>query len=117
MVEPAHHRLSISAQCCLLRIGRSSYYYPRVPEMDETLALMKLIDTTFPDCPWYGRRQMAQYLRHNGHEGSRSRVWRLMVQMGLTPIYRRPRTSEPHPRHQIYPYLLRKLTIERPNHV
>lgn len=51
MVEPAHHRLSISAQCRLLSIGRSSYYYAPVPETDETLALMTVIDATFLDCP------------------------------------------------------------------
>ena len=68
MVEPAHHRLSISAQCRLLRISRSSYYYAPVPETDETLALMTVIDTTFLDCPWYGSRQMARHLRRNGHE-------------------------------------------------
>jgi putative transposase len=54
MVEPAHHRLSISAQCRLLRISRSSYYYAPVPETDETLALMTVIDATFLDYPWYG---------------------------------------------------------------
>ena len=102
MVEPAHHRLSISAQCRLLRISRSSYYYAPVPETDETLALMTVIDTTFLDWPWHGSRQMAR---------------RLMAKMGLTPIYQRPRTSDPHPQHRIYPYLLRKLMIERPNHV
>ncbi|MGX1189308.1 transposase InsO family protein [Porphyrobacter sp. MBR-49] len=117
MVEPAHHRLSISAQCRLLRISRSSYYYAPVPETDETLALMTVIDTTFLDCPWYGSRQMARHLRRNGRDVGRRRVRRLMAKMGLTPIYQRPRTSDPHPQHRIYPYLLRKLTIERPNHV
>ncbi len=117
MVEPAHHRLSISAQCRLVRISRSSYYYAPVPETDETLALMTVIDTTFLDCPWYGSRQMARHLRRNGRDVGRRRVRRLMAKMGLTPIYQRPRTSDPHPQHRIYPYLLRKLTIERPNHV
>jgi putative transposase len=117
MVEPACHRLSISAQCRLLRISRSSYYYAPVPETDETLALMTVIDTTFLDCPWYGSRQMARRLRRNGRDVGRRRVRRLMAKMGLTPIYQRPRTSDPHPQHRIYPYLLRKLTIERPNHV
>lgn len=51
MVEPAHHRLPISALCHLLRISRSSYYYAPAPETDETLALMTVIDTTFLDCP------------------------------------------------------------------
>ena len=117
MVEPAHHRLSISTQCRLLRISRSSYYYAPVPETDETLALMTVIDTTFLDYPWYGSRQMARHLRRAGHEVGRRRARRLMAKMGLTPIYQRPRTSDPHPQHRIYPYLLRKLTIERPNHV
>ena len=117
MVEPAHHRLSISAQCRLLRISRSSFYYAPVPETDETLALMTVIDATFLNCPWYGSRQMARHLRRAGHEVGRRRARRLMAKMGLTPIYQRPRTSDPHPQHRIYPYLLRKLVIERPNHV
>jgi len=62
MVEPAH-RLSISVQCRLLSISRSSYYYAPVPETDETLALMTVIDETFMECPWYGSRQMARHLR------------------------------------------------------
>ena len=57
MVEPAHHRLSITAQCRLLSISRSSYYYAPVPEAEETLALMRVIDAAFLDCPWYGSRQ------------------------------------------------------------
>jgi hypothetical protein len=96
MVEPAHHCLSISAQCRLLRISRSSYYYAPVPETDKTLALMTVIDATFLDCPWYGSRQMVRHLRRAGHEVGRRRVRRLMAKMGLTPIYQRPRTSDPH---------------------
>jgi len=116
MVEPAH-RLSISAQCRLLSISRSSYYYAPVPETDETLALMTVIDETFMECPWYGSRQMARHLRRAGHEVGRRRARPLMAKMGLSPIYQRPRTSDPHPQHRIDPYLLRKLAIERPNHV
>jgi putative transposase len=90
MVEAAHHRLSITAQCRLLRISRSSYYYAPVPETDETLALMTVIDATFMECPWYGSRQMARHLRRAGHEVGRRRARRLMAKMGLTPIYQRP---------------------------
>jgi putative transposase len=117
MVEPAHHRLSIRAQCRLLRISRSSYYYAPVPETDETLGLMTVIDETFMECPWYGSRQMARHLRRIGRDIGRRRARRLMAKMGLTPIYQRPRTSDPHPQHRVYPYLLRKLAIDRPNHV
>ena len=117
MVEPAHQHLSISTQCGLLSISRSSYYYTPAPETEDTLALMRVIDTAFLDMPRYGSRQTVRHLRRNDHEVGRRRVRRLMAKMGLAPIYQRPRTSDPHPRHRAYPYLLRKLAIERPNHV
>jgi len=117
MVEPAHPHLSIAAQCRLLSISRSSYYYTPAPETEEALALMRVIDAAFLDMPWYGSRQMVRHLRRNGHDAGRRRVRRLMAKMGLSPIYQRSRTSDPHPQHRIYPYLLRKLAIERPNHV
>ena len=117
MVEAAHSRLSISAQCRLLSISRSSFYYAPVPESAETLALMRAIDAAFLDMPWYGSRQMVRHLRRIGHDVGRRRVRRLMAKMGLAPIYQRPRTSDPHPQHRIYPYLLRGLEITRPNHV
>lgn len=74
MVEPAHHRLSISTQCRLLSISRSSYYYAPLPETDETLALMKMIDATFLDCTRYGSRQMARRLRPAGYTVGRRQV-------------------------------------------
>ena len=74
MIEPAHHRLSITAQCRLLSISRSSYYYAPVPEAQQTLALMRVIDATFLDCPWYGSRQMVRHLRRAGHQVGRRRV-------------------------------------------
>ncbi|GBH28829.1 transposase [Sphingobium xenophagum] len=117
LIEPAHQRLSIAAQCRLLSISRSSYYYVPVPQGEETLALMRVIDETFMDCPWYGSRQMARHLQRLGHAVGRRRVRRQMAQMGLVAIYQRPRTSDPHPEHRIYPYLLRDIKIERPNHV
>lgn len=117
MIEPTNPRLSISAQCRLLSISRSSYYYAPAPEAEETLALMRVIDAAFLDMPWYGSRQMVRHLRREGHDVGRRRVRRLMARMGLSAIYQRPRTSDPHPQHRIYPYLLRKLAIEQPNHV
>ena len=117
MIDPAHDRLSISAQCRMLSISRSSFYYAPVPETTETLALMQVIDAAFLDMPWYGSRQMVRHPRRDGHDVGRRRVRRLMSKMGLSPIYQRPRTSDPHPKHRVYPYLLRKLVIDRPNHV
>jgi putative transposase len=117
MIEAVHADLSISAQCRLLSISRSSFYYTPQPESDETLALMRVIDAAFLDMPWYGSRQMVRHLRRQGVNIGRRRVRRLMTKMGLSPIYQRPRTSDPHPQHRIYPYLLRHLAVERPNHV
>ena len=80
------------------------------------LRLMRLIDEQFLETPWeYGSRQMTRHLRRSGWCVGRHRVRRLMLKMGLAPIYQRPKTSEPHPQHRIWPYLLRHLTIDRPN--
>jgi putative transposase len=117
MIDPGHLRLSIVRQCELVSISRSSFYRDPTPESAENLVLMRLIDEQFLETPWYGSRQMARYLRRNGWCVGRHRVRRLMARMGLAPIYQRPKTSEPHPQHKIYPYLLRHLAINRPNQV
>jgi putative transposase len=117
MIDPGHPRLSIVRQCELVSIGRSSFYREATPESAENLVLMRLIDEQFLETPWYGSRQMARHLRRDGWCVGRHRVRRLMTRMGLAPIYQHPKTSEPHPRHKIYPYLLRHLAIDRPNQV
>jgi putative transposase len=117
MVDPKHPRLSIVRQCALVSIGRSSFYYEGKGESPLNLALMRLIDEQFLETPWYGSRQMARHLRRQGYCVGRKRVRRLMRLMGLCAIYQKPRTSDPHPDHRIYPYLLRGLPIDRPNQV
>ena len=114
MVIRAHPALSLSRQCRLLSIGRSSLYYTPKGESPETLALMRRIDELFLKYPFYGARQMVRHLRREGVRVGRRRAGRLM---GLQAIYRAPRTSDPHPEHRVYPYLLRGLMIERANHV
>ena len=117
MVDPMHPRLSISRQCALVLISRSSFYYEGKGESLLNLALMRLIDEQFLETPWYGSRQMARHLRRLGYEVGRKRVRRLMRLMGLSAIYQKPRTSDPHPGHRVYPYLLRGLVIDRPGQV
>ena len=78
---------------------------------------MRVIDAAFLDMSWYGSRQMVRHLRREGVNIGRRRVLRLMTKMGLSPIYQRPRAIDPHPQHRIYPYLLRHLAIDRPNHL
>ena len=117
MVETSHPTLSIVRQCALLQISRSGRYYAPAGESERTLALVRLIDEAFLDCPYYGSRQMMRHLHRLGHKVSRGRVVRLMRMMGLRAIYQRPNTSAPHPEHRIYPYLLRYLAIVQPNQV
>ena len=117
MIDPGHPRLSIVRQCELASISRSSFYREPTAETEAMLQLMRLIDEQFLETPWYGSRQMARHLRRNGWCVGRHRVRRLMSKMGLAPIYQRPKTSEPHPQHRIWPCLLRHLTIDRPNQV
>ena len=117
MVEPGHPQLSIARQCQLVSISRSGFYHRPAGETPLNLELMRLIDAQFLEPPWYGSRQMARHLRRKGCAVGRKRVRRLMARMGLAPIYQRPRTSTPHPEHQVFPYLLRGMVIDRPNQV
>ncbi len=117
MIDPGHGRLGIVRQCALVSISRSSFYYEGKGESPLNLELMRLIDAQFLETPWYGSRQMARHLRRLGYCVGRKRVRRLMRLMGLQAIYQKPRTSDPHPDHRIYPYLLRGLEIERANQV
>ncbi|KJS39378.1 MAG: integrase [Rhodospirillaceae bacterium BRH_c57] len=117
MIEPDHSGLSIVQQCTLVSINRSAFYYRPTGESPLNLALMRLIDEAFLECPFYGARQMARHLRRQGYTVGRKRVSRLMGKMGLAPIYQKPRTSTPHPQHPVYKYLLRDQEITRPNQV
>jgi len=115
MLEPGSSDLSLSRQCKLLSISRSSAYYQPKGESQETLALMRRIDELFMAYPFYGSRQMQAALALEGIAAGRHRVRRLMGLMGLQAIYQKPNTSKPHPEHRVYSYKLRKLSITRPN--
>ena len=115
MIDRGRADLSVSRQCRLLKLSRSSLYYTPVGISAETLELMKKIDKVFPASPFIGSRQIAAWLRRDNVIVGRHRVHRLMAKMGLEAIYRRPNTSRPHPQHPIYPYLLRNMTITQPN--
>ena len=112
-----HPKLSIRRQCKLLSLSRSGLYYQPVGESAENLRFMEIIDKQFLETPWYGSRQMARYMKRQGYKCGRHRVRRLMRLMRLVPIYREPNTSKKHPAHKIWPYLLKDLSIERPNQV
>jgi putative transposase len=117
MIQRDRPGLSLSRQCEILSISRSSFYYAPKGESAENLALMRRIDELFLKYPFYGSRQMVRQLRREGIRVGRHRVRRLMHLMGLEAIYQAPKTSTPHPAHRIYPYLLKGMVIDRPNQV
>lgn len=112
-----HPDLSLRRQCSLLSLARSTLYYQPRGESAENLKFMEIIDRQLLETPWYGSRQMARHMQQEGHRCGRHRVRRLMKLMRLVPIYQEPKTSKKHPEHQIYPHLLKDLTINRPNQV
>jgi len=117
MIDPDNKNLSLSRQCRLLKLNRSTVYYKKRPIKPIDLKLMKLIDKQYLKIPSWGSRSMRNHLRRLGYKVNRKRVQRLMRLMGLEAIYPKPKTSRPHPEHRVYPYLLRNLKINRPNQV
>jgi putative transposase len=109
--------LSVSQQCELLGLSRSSYYYEPAQETAENLALMAMIDQEYTAHPFYGSRRMVTWLQGEGHEVNRKRVQRLMRLMGLEAVYPKPKLSIGGLGHKVYPYLLRDVAIERVNQV
>jgi putative transposase len=109
--------LSINQQCELLGLSRSSYYYEPASETTENLSLMEKIDREYTAHPFLGSRGMTAWLRRQGHEINRKRVQRLMRLMGLEAVYPKPRLSIGGAGHQVYPYLLRNVSIERVDQV
>ena len=118
MIDSTEKRLSVSRQCRMLDICRSSHYYKRRQRIQsDDLKLMRLIDEQYLKNPSWGSRSMRNYLNRQGCKVNRKRVQRLMRLMGIEAIYPKPKTSRPHPGHKVYPYLLRNLNIDRPNQV
>jgi putative transposase len=112
-----NHKLSLTQQATLLGISRGSIYYEAVPVSAEDLALMRRIDELHLEFPFAGSRMLRGLLAAEGSKLGRRHVTTLMRRMGIETIYRRPNTSKPAPGHRIYPYLLRGLSIDRPNQV
>lgn len=117
MVDANNQKISVSKQCKLLSISRSSYYHICTGENESNLNLMKIIDREYLEYPFMGSRQMQRHLARMGYCLSRKRIIRLMRKMGLVAIYPKPKTSVKDVSHKIYPYLLRNLEINQPNQV
>ncbi len=111
------HGLPVVQQAKVLGIGRGSVYYRPRPVSAEALAIMRRMDELHLEFPFAGSRMLRDLLRAERIEIGRQHVATLMKRMGIEAIYRRPNTSKPAPGHKIYPYLLRKLLVTRPNQV
>jgi putative transposase len=116
MIDP-DHKLPITNQVELLDLSRSSVYYVARPVPDADLEIMKLIDRLHLEYPFAGARMMRDMLGLRGIKIGRRHVATLMRTMGLEALYRKKSTSKRNPEHKVYPYLLRGLTIDQPNHV
>jgi putative transposase len=117
LIDRGERSPSIRRQCALLGVARSSVYRLPRPANDDDLLLMRRIDELYTAWPFLGSRRIVALLRAEGHRINRKRVQRLMRRMGIAALGPKPRTTKPAPGHKIFPYLLRNLAIERPNHV
>lgn len=109
--------ICLCRQCELLCIHRSGLYYKPVPETEENLNLMRIMDEQYFKTPFYGIRRLTAWLNHQGHHVNRKRIKRLMEIMGWKTIYRKRNTSKRNKEHPVYPYLLRDLAITHRNQV
>jgi putative transposase len=111
------HPLPLTKQVAALGISRRSIYYLPQPVSAADLALMRSMDELHLEFPFAGSRLLRDLLAAEGSQIGRRHITTLMRKMGIEAVYRRPNTSKPAPGHKIYPYLLRGLVIDRPNHV
>jgi putative transposase len=116
MIDHAHD-LPLSSQASCLNISRGSIYYEPVPVSTADLIVMRRIDELHLELPFAGSRMLRDLLAAEGSKIGRRHATTLMQKMGIQAVYRKPNTSKPAPGHRIYPYLLRGLTIDRPNQV
>jgi len=114
-VEKEHQELSVRRQCEILSLNRSSVYYERIGLSEEDQVILDEMDRIYLDFPYYGSRRMSRELKRRGYPVGRHKARSLMRLLGVEAIYPRKRLSIPDKEHQIYPYLLRDVTIDRPD--
>jgi putative transposase len=117
LVDKGYRRLSITKQCALLELNRSSLYYQPVAETAENLAIMRQLDQQYLDTPFYGVERLLVLLIGLGYHINRKRLRRLMRLQGWQTLYPTPRTTRIDPAAYKYPYLLRGLKVVRRNQV
>jgi len=111
------HELPLVRQAVLVGLSRGAIYYEPRPLPEADLQLMRRMDELHLEHPFAGSRMLRDLLNREGHDVGRRHVATLMRRMGIEAIYRKKNTSRAHPGHRVYPYLLRKLAVDRPNQV
>ena len=111
------HDLPVARQAQLVGISRGTVYYRPAQVGDADLRVMRRVDELHLELPFAGSRMLRDLLKREGFEVGRRHVTTLMRKMGIEALYRKPNTSRKHPRHPVFPYLLRGLAIERANQV
>jgi putative transposase len=117
LLEWDRSELPLTVQAELLSLNRTSLYYQPAPPSSEEVRLKHRIDELFTQYPFMGSRRIAAMLHRDGETVHRNTVQVYMRDMGLSAIYPGPNLSKRNLQHRTYPYLLRGLTIQRPNHV
>ena len=118
MIASGHPEVSVERRCQLLALSRSSYYRgPASGLRSGDLELMQRIDKLYMEQPWMGSRSLANHLTTPEAPLGRDRARRLMLIMGIESLAPQPGTSKRQPKHPVYPYLLRGMTIDQPNQV
>jgi len=118
VIAAGHPEVSVERRCELLNVPRASYYRgPASGLRFGDLELMRRIDELYMEHPWMGSRSLADHLTTGEHPVGRDRIRRLMLLMGIEALAPKPGTSRRQPKHPVYPYLLRGVTIDRPNQV
>jgi putative transposase len=110
----------VNRQLRLLDVPKSSYYYRpqrKIERVYRDEALKEEIIEMYKELPFYGNPRMTVELQNMGYKVNHKHVRRLRMELGLRTVYPRPRfnTSEPHPEHEKFPYLLRDVLVTRPN--
>ena len=111
------HLLSVTKQAKALGISRGCVYYRPKPLSEREQTLMNRIDRLHGELPFAGTRMFRALSRPEGVPVGRKHVATVMRRMGPEALYRKPRTTQRHPEHKVYPYLLRNLAITCVNQV
>lgn len=118
-IEKGHPLLSIRQQCEILGLNRSNVYYSPAHEVlsDKQLALLRLVDEIYTKYPFMGTLKMSEYISRHYYPCQRHETRWAYSRLDLCSQAPGPHTSKPHPDHKVYPYLLNKVDIVRPNQV